>query len=240
MIFTHPHTEGPGVWGHREEIHNGRRRWAKNMCEVEIYAEFAPPGEWTSKLELFLGEGGFFFGRFFGFRGSGYTESYLWHLVFTYTIKRWILHLHWWPIDRRTYFTEDHGDKGNLHSDAQELMQALGRGAIKGKWSALCENMVSNLLSVILQGFPFFGRILFSIFLAEDFQNMLWRYQADKKFDSLRGNIKEGDAKLFLREKKRYFPWKHNMIFINFGVSDHSNKTQKSAKWGRLRLWCFW
>ena len=60
MIFTHPHTEGPGVWGHREEIHNGRRRSARNMCEVEIYAEFAPPGEWTSKLKLFLGEEGRF------------------------------------------------------------------------------------------------------------------------------------------------------------------------------------
>ena len=61
------------------------------MCEVEIYAEFAPPGEWTSKLELFLGEARFLLGGcggFFGFRGSGYTESYLWHLVFTYTIKR--------------------------------------------------------------------------------------------------------------------------------------------------------
>ena len=74
---------------------------------------------------------------------------------------------------RQKNFTEDHGDKSNLHGDAQELMQALGRGAAKGKWSALCYNMVSNLLSVILQGFPFFGRILFSIFLAEDFQNML-------------------------------------------------------------------
>ena len=134
MIFTHPHTEGPGVWGHREEIHNGHRRLARNKCEVEIYAEFAPPGEWTSKLELFLGEGGFLggCGGFFGFRGSGYTESYLWHLVFTYTIKRWILHLHWWPIDRRTYFTEDHGDIGNRHGDTQELMQALGRAPWKG------------------------------------------------------------------------------------------------------------
>ena len=26
------------------------------MCEVEIYAEFAPPGEWTSKLELSWGK----------------------------------------------------------------------------------------------------------------------------------------------------------------------------------------
>ena len=39
------------------------------MCEVEIYAEFAPPGEWTSKLELFLGEGGFVLGGFSGFEG---------------------------------------------------------------------------------------------------------------------------------------------------------------------------
>ena len=46
--------------------------WARNMCEVEIYAEFAPPGEWTSKLELFLGEGGFFWEvvvDFSGFEG---------------------------------------------------------------------------------------------------------------------------------------------------------------------------
>ena len=98
------------------------------------------------------------------------------------------------------------------------------QGAINGKWSALCENMVSNLLSVILQGFPFFGRILFSIFLAEDFQNMLWRYQADKKFDSLRENIKEGDAKLFF-ERKTYFlkTWWH--------VAENHDFDQLWRKW---------
>ena len=49
------------------------------MYEVEIYAEFAPPGEWTSKLELFLGKEVFLggCGGFFGFRGSGWLHREL-------------------------------------------------------------------------------------------------------------------------------------------------------------------
>ena len=42
------------------------------MCEVEIYAEFAPPGEWSSKLELFFWGKRFFWEvvvDFSGFKG---------------------------------------------------------------------------------------------------------------------------------------------------------------------------
>ena len=204
MIFTHPHTEGPGVWGHREEIHNGRRRLAKNMCEVEIYAGFAPPGEWTSKLELFLGEGGFYWEVFRVSRvwlhrelsmAPGlylhYKEVNLTLTLVTYRQKNLLYGRPWWQKQSSWW--------------CSTIDASFRQGAIKGKWSALCENMVSNLLSVILQSFHFFGRILFSIFLAEDFRNMLWRYQTDKKFDSLRGNIKEEDAKLFFERKKDIF-----------------------------------
>ena len=163
MIFTHPHTEGPGVWGHREEIHNGRRRSARNMCEVEIYAEFAPPGEWTSKLELFLGKEVFFGRLWWIFRVSRvwlhrelsmapglylhYKEVNLTLTLVTYRQKNLLYGRPWWQKQSSWW--------------CSTIDASFRQGAIKGKWSALCENMVSNLQSVILQGFPFLGRILF-------------------------------------------------------------------------------